>query len=86
MLTLPLEISCYGYQYQLTFYLEHTAADQCVDLVRCSQFCERVGSADTCSCRTGYVLASDGVTCNGKSGRQWEAMVNQGGNGEVMVR
>lgn len=42
------------------------AINACVDSTVCDQFCNRVTGQDICSCRSGFLLASDGATCTGK--------------------
>ena len=31
------------------------------------QMCAKLNGTDTCTCKPGYQLASDGTTCNGKN-------------------
>lgn len=31
------------------------------------QMCAKINGTDTCTCKPGYQLASDGTTCNGKN-------------------
>ena len=39
--------------------------DECFEGDNCSQTCINTNGSFTCGCNSGYVLDSDGITCNG---------------------
>jgi fibulin 1/2 len=46
--------------------MTHIDVDECREEIDgCGQTCSNTVGSYTCSCRTGYRLASDGLTCNG---------------------
>ena len=44
----------------------HADVDECqLEIYDCQQVCTNNDGSFTCSCRAGYELAADGITCNG---------------------
>lgn len=50
----------------------HLVSQDCLKLKNCSHnLCRQTPKGPECLCKTGYLLDSDGVSCNGKSKNQF---------------
>ena len=55
----------------------HSDIDECHENTdACDHLCSNNNGSYTCSCRSGYRLASDGVTCNGMKLHNFDSLLN----------
>ena len=60
--------SCTGLSCLIKMYFFCAAVNQCEEGTHnCAHICINDGSSFTCTCRSGYMLASDGRSCNGEA-------------------
>ena len=52
----------HSYKHLLSFQLD---IDVCNETHNCSQICTKTNGSFICECYSGYLLDTDGVTCNG---------------------